>query len=153
MNICPSLNSEEAKSTTWLHPVSGEAVITGHRKTPGKVSPNGCQVSPLSLSSHMSAVMCCRYTYHQTDTSRTDAVASALCLLRASGLLALVSPLMPSRAHLCPARAHFSFCHGLLLRVIWSVRGVDECTAGCLWTCEMNSGRILFYSECCPLTM
>lgn len=29
-------NSEEAKSTTWLHPVSGEAVITGHRKTPGK---------------------------------------------------------------------------------------------------------------------
>jgi hypothetical protein len=28
-------NSEEAKSTTWLHPVSGEAVITGHRKTPG----------------------------------------------------------------------------------------------------------------------
>ena len=32
----PSLDSEEAKSTTWLHPVSGEAVITGHRKTPGK---------------------------------------------------------------------------------------------------------------------
>lgn len=28
-------NSEEAKSTTWLHPVTGEAVITGHRKTPG----------------------------------------------------------------------------------------------------------------------
>ncbi|XP_062277625.1 pleckstrin homology domain-containing family A member 5-like isoform X3 [Scomber scombrus] len=27
-------SSEEAKSTTWLHPVSGEAVITGHRKTP-----------------------------------------------------------------------------------------------------------------------
>ncbi|XP_075900308.1 pleckstrin homology domain-containing family A member 5-like isoform X5 [Nelusetta ayraudi] len=26
--------SEEAKSTTWLHPVTGEAVITGHRKTP-----------------------------------------------------------------------------------------------------------------------
>ncbi|KAI3367021.1 hypothetical protein L3Q82_009653, partial [Scortum barcoo] len=25
---------EEAKSTTWLHPVTGEAVITGHRKTP-----------------------------------------------------------------------------------------------------------------------
>lgn len=36
MNAFPSLNSEEAKSTTWLHPVSGEAVITGHRKTPGK---------------------------------------------------------------------------------------------------------------------
>uniref|UniRef100_A0A3P8RU34 Pleckstrin homology domain containing A5 n=1 Tax=Amphiprion percula TaxID=161767 RepID=A0A3P8RU34_AMPPE len=35
MNVFPSLlNSEEAKSTTWLHPVSGEAVITGHRKTP-----------------------------------------------------------------------------------------------------------------------
>uniref|UniRef100_A0A672R7M2 WW domain-containing protein n=1 Tax=Sinocyclocheilus grahami TaxID=75366 RepID=A0A672R7M2_SINGR len=29
-----SPNSEEAKSTTWLHPVTGEAVITGHRKTP-----------------------------------------------------------------------------------------------------------------------
>lgn len=29
-------NSEEAKSTTWLHPVTGEAVVTGHRKTPGK---------------------------------------------------------------------------------------------------------------------
>ncbi|XP_058629567.1 pleckstrin homology domain-containing family A member 5 isoform X15 [Onychostoma macrolepis] len=26
--------NEEAKSTTWLHPVTGEAVITGHRKTP-----------------------------------------------------------------------------------------------------------------------
>ncbi|XP_039664274.1 pleckstrin homology domain-containing family A member 5-like isoform X18 [Perca fluviatilis] len=26
--------NEEAKSTTWLHPVSGEAAITGHRKTP-----------------------------------------------------------------------------------------------------------------------
>ncbi|XP_075326253.1 pleckstrin homology domain-containing family A member 5-like isoform X11 [Odontesthes bonariensis] len=26
--------NEEAKSTTWLHPVRGEAVITGHRKTP-----------------------------------------------------------------------------------------------------------------------
>ncbi|XP_006002298.1 pleckstrin homology domain-containing family A member 5 isoform X17 [Latimeria chalumnae] len=26
--------NEEAKSTTWLHPVSGEAVVTGHRKTP-----------------------------------------------------------------------------------------------------------------------
>uniref|UniRef100_A0AAY4C8N7 Pleckstrin homology domain containing A5 n=1 Tax=Denticeps clupeoides TaxID=299321 RepID=A0AAY4C8N7_9TELE len=26
--------NEEAKSTTWLHPASGEAVVTGHRKTP-----------------------------------------------------------------------------------------------------------------------
>ncbi|XP_053575098.1 pleckstrin homology domain-containing family A member 5 isoform X2 [Bombina bombina] len=26
--------NEEAKSTTWLHPVTGEAVLTGHRKTP-----------------------------------------------------------------------------------------------------------------------
>ncbi|CAL8279169.1 unnamed protein product [Gadus morhua 'NCC'] len=26
--------NEEAKSTTWLHPVTGEAVITGHRNTP-----------------------------------------------------------------------------------------------------------------------
>ncbi|XP_060745291.1 pleckstrin homology domain-containing family A member 5 isoform X3 [Tachysurus vachellii] len=26
--------NEEAKSTTWLHPVTGEAVTTGHRKTP-----------------------------------------------------------------------------------------------------------------------
>uniref|UniRef100_A0A672YCX7 Pleckstrin homology domain containing, family A member 5 n=1 Tax=Sphaeramia orbicularis TaxID=375764 RepID=A0A672YCX7_9TELE len=26
--------NEEAKSTTWLHPVTGEAIITGHRKTP-----------------------------------------------------------------------------------------------------------------------
>uniref|UniRef100_A0A8C9R812 Pleckstrin homology domain containing, family A member 5 n=1 Tax=Scleropages formosus TaxID=113540 RepID=A0A8C9R812_SCLFO len=25
--------NEEAKSTTWLHPVTGEAVLTGHRKT------------------------------------------------------------------------------------------------------------------------
>lgn len=38
MNASPFLNSEEGKSTTWLHPVSGEAVITGHRKTPGEVS-------------------------------------------------------------------------------------------------------------------
>lgn len=36
-----STNSEEAKSSTWLHPVTGEAVITGHRKTPGKESENG----------------------------------------------------------------------------------------------------------------
>uniref|UniRef100_A0A8C5ADB8 Pleckstrin homology domain containing A5 n=1 Tax=Gadus morhua TaxID=8049 RepID=A0A8C5ADB8_GADMO len=33
--------NEEAKSTTWLHPVSGEAVITGHRKTPGTDLPTG----------------------------------------------------------------------------------------------------------------
>ncbi|XP_057693473.1 pleckstrin homology domain-containing family A member 5 isoform X6 [Corythoichthys intestinalis] len=26
--------NEEAKSTTWLHPLNGEAVVTGHRKTP-----------------------------------------------------------------------------------------------------------------------
>ncbi|XP_029681275.1 pleckstrin homology domain-containing family A member 5 isoform X9 [Takifugu rubripes] len=26
--------NEEAKSSTWLHPVTGEAVVTGHRKTP-----------------------------------------------------------------------------------------------------------------------
>ncbi|XP_070848666.1 pleckstrin homology domain-containing family A member 5-like isoform X4 [Chaetodon trifascialis] len=26
--------NEEAKSSTWLHPITGEAVITGHRKTP-----------------------------------------------------------------------------------------------------------------------
>ncbi|KAM9846156.1 pleckstrin homology domain-containing family A member 5-like isoform 2-T2 [Aulostomus maculatus] len=26
--------NEEAKSTTWLHPVTGDAVVTGHRKTP-----------------------------------------------------------------------------------------------------------------------
>ncbi|XP_061532211.1 pleckstrin homology domain-containing family A member 5-like isoform X17 [Phycodurus eques] len=26
--------NEEAKSTTWLHPLSGEAVVTGHRRTP-----------------------------------------------------------------------------------------------------------------------
>ncbi|KAM8973736.1 pleckstrin homology domain-containing family A member 5 [Pelodytes ibericus] len=26
--------NEEAKSTTWLHPVTGEAILTGHRKTP-----------------------------------------------------------------------------------------------------------------------
>uniref|UniRef100_A0A8C5G203 Pleckstrin homology domain-containing family A member 5-like n=1 Tax=Gouania willdenowi TaxID=441366 RepID=A0A8C5G203_GOUWI len=26
--------NEEAKSTTWLHPVTGEAAVTGHRKTP-----------------------------------------------------------------------------------------------------------------------
>uniref|UniRef100_A0A3Q2U7K8 Pleckstrin homology domain containing A5 n=1 Tax=Fundulus heteroclitus TaxID=8078 RepID=A0A3Q2U7K8_FUNHE len=32
LSLC--LNSEEAKSTTWMHPVSGEAVLTGHRKTP-----------------------------------------------------------------------------------------------------------------------
>ncbi|XP_061138077.1 pleckstrin homology domain-containing family A member 5-like isoform X3 [Syngnathus typhle] len=26
--------NEEAKSTTWLHPLSGEAIVTGHKKTP-----------------------------------------------------------------------------------------------------------------------
>ena len=28
----PHPGSEEAKSTTWLHPVTGEAVVTGHRR-------------------------------------------------------------------------------------------------------------------------
>ncbi|XP_053740718.1 pleckstrin homology domain-containing family A member 5-like isoform X1 [Synchiropus splendidus] len=28
-------SNEEAQSTTWLHPVSGEALMTGHRKSPG----------------------------------------------------------------------------------------------------------------------
>lgn len=41
-----STNSEEAKSTTWLHPVTGEAVITGHRKTPGKQPGNRLLFSP-----------------------------------------------------------------------------------------------------------
>lgn len=57
MNTCRSLNSEEAKSTTWLHPVSGEAVITGHRKTPGKVSSFSVSVSHVRrdvLPVHMS---------------------------------------------------------------------------------------------------
>ncbi|XP_048358374.1 pleckstrin homology domain-containing family A member 5 isoform X16 [Sphaerodactylus townsendi] len=26
--------NEETKSTTWLHPLTGEAVITGHRRSP-----------------------------------------------------------------------------------------------------------------------
>ncbi|XP_039188859.1 pleckstrin homology domain-containing family A member 5 isoform X23 [Crotalus tigris] len=26
--------NEEAKSTTWLHPLTGEAAITGHRRSP-----------------------------------------------------------------------------------------------------------------------
>ncbi|XP_041441688.1 pleckstrin homology domain-containing family A member 5 isoform X19 [Xenopus laevis] len=26
--------NEEAKSTTWLHPLTGETLLTGHRKTP-----------------------------------------------------------------------------------------------------------------------
>lgn len=32
--VCPFSHpcSEEAKSTTWLHPVTGEAVVTGHRR-------------------------------------------------------------------------------------------------------------------------
>ncbi|XP_065423989.1 pleckstrin homology domain-containing family A member 5-like isoform X3 [Chrysemys picta bellii] len=29
--------NEEAKSTTWLHPHTGEAVITGHRRSAGNV--------------------------------------------------------------------------------------------------------------------
>lgn len=41
MILPSSLNSEEAKSTTWLHPGSGEAALTGHRTTPGKVSLGG----------------------------------------------------------------------------------------------------------------
>ncbi|KAL8222276.1 UNVERIFIED_CONTAM: Pleckstrin y domain-containing A member 5 [Gekko kuhli] len=30
--------NEEAKSTTWLHPLTGEAVITGHRRSPAHTS-------------------------------------------------------------------------------------------------------------------
>lgn len=34
LGLCPFSHpcSEEAKSTTWLHPVTGEAVVTGHRR-------------------------------------------------------------------------------------------------------------------------
>ena len=34
LRLCPFSHpcSEEAKSTTWLHPVTGEAVVTGHRR-------------------------------------------------------------------------------------------------------------------------
>ncbi|XP_058708932.1 LOW QUALITY PROTEIN: pleckstrin homology domain-containing family A member 5-like [Poecile atricapillus] len=31
--VCVRPRSEEAKSTTWLHPLTGEAVITGHRRS------------------------------------------------------------------------------------------------------------------------
>lgn len=48
--LCLCVHSEEAKSTTWLHPVSGEAVVTGHRKTPGTVSTIG-RLTSLSVQS------------------------------------------------------------------------------------------------------
>lgn len=48
--LCLCVHSEEAKSTTWLHPVSGEAVVTGHRKTPGTVSTTG-RLTSLSVQS------------------------------------------------------------------------------------------------------
>lgn len=49
---CSSTNSEEAKSTTWLHPVTGEAVITGHRKTQGKQSENVLFLIPCKTHVH-----------------------------------------------------------------------------------------------------
>lgn len=60
-----STNSEEAKSTTWLHPVTGEAVITGHRKTPGKQSENVFFCNP------------CENTQTHTRTQRLGKVIRA----------------------------------------------------------------------------
>lgn len=43
----PSLPcSEEAKSTTWLHPVTGEAVVTGHRRQSTGRASRGCGSGP-----------------------------------------------------------------------------------------------------------
>jgi hypothetical protein len=43
----PSLPcSEEAKSTTWLHPVTGEAVVTGHRRQSTGRAGRGCGSGP-----------------------------------------------------------------------------------------------------------
>lgn len=43
----PSLPcSEEAKSTTWLHPVTGEAVVTGHRRQSTGRAGQGCGLGP-----------------------------------------------------------------------------------------------------------
>lgn len=82
-NTFPCLNSEEAKSTTWLHPVSGEAVITGHRKTPGKVSANSTQVS---LLSPVSVVMCGRLAILPT---RREAGCDIRAAFNVSGLWAV----------------------------------------------------------------
>lgn len=100
MNAFPSLNSEEAKSTTWLHPVSGEAVITGHRKTPGKVSLDSGQVSLLSHGWRHALLL----PVSQSDTSHTgrEAVTSVFLMHEwASGAVKS----QPPHAHLCPVRA------------------------------------------------
>lgn len=111
MNASPFLNSEEAKSTTWLHPVSGEAVITGHRKTPGEMSVTE-RLSSFSVVFHGSRVR--RHVLLVTHTPKPilptvcvarEAVTSMLCFLMhewAFGARAVKSE--PSRAHLCPAR-------------------------------------------------
>ncbi|KAK7833961.1 hypothetical protein U0070_004942 [Myodes glareolus] len=38
--------NEEAKSTTWLHPVTGEAVVTGHRRQSTGRASRGCGSGP-----------------------------------------------------------------------------------------------------------
>lgn len=43
---CVRPRSEEAKSTTWLHPLTGEAVITGHRRSAGRNLPCGRAATP-----------------------------------------------------------------------------------------------------------
>uniref|UniRef100_A0A8C6P3V0 Pleckstrin homology domain containing A5 n=1 Tax=Nothobranchius furzeri TaxID=105023 RepID=A0A8C6P3V0_NOTFU len=50
--------NEEAKSTTWLHPASGKAVITGHRKTPGKDAP---QLSSFTWCIHNERKVTCKH--------------------------------------------------------------------------------------------
>lgn len=105
------LNSEEAKSTTWLHPVSGEAVITGHRKTPGKdvtvkffsylerlsCSPRQCVVVVLPKSEHFPRCAC---------VCEREAVIYTPCFLTHEWVfVARAVKIEPSRAHLCPASA------------------------------------------------
>lgn len=48
LRLCPFFHpcSEEAKSTTWLHPVTGEAVVTGHRRqSTGNAEPDRAERS------------------------------------------------------------------------------------------------------------
>ena len=144
-----SLNSEEAKSTTWLHPISGEAVITGHRKTPGKVSPyrQVCFFFSVPLFNRRScspscAVVCLpllplkKRCFPQRERG-CDTRASfhnawvgfrrSCCLKKCNTL-----PCPP----LCPARATSSWASAPSLR---SVSEVDEWTLAC---CQLVQRRL-----------
>ncbi|XP_039563962.1 pleckstrin homology domain-containing family A member 5 isoform X17 [Passer montanus] len=86
--------NEEAKSTTWLHPLTGEAVITGHRRSADLPTgweeaytfegaryyvKRGCSVPPASgkqdFGKHLLTDICCQ----SAQNARLEGPTGIIC--------------------------------------------------------------------------